>query len=142
LQITNLQVTTTSIFYKKYEKKIYVILDEHCMKWTPLSRLRGSNYFKTRKKRIILESSRKLANGVFTVYWNTNEIVVHVTIRMYENRYIACHGNIGQTYKHTPGSGQCVWDQTKIWGDSGAPDGWAVPAPLVVPVVLILSQTR
>jgi hypothetical protein len=37
------------------------------------------------------------------IYCNRNEIVIRVTIRMYENRYIACHGNIDQSYKHAPG---------------------------------------
>jgi hypothetical protein len=42
--------------------KIYVILVEYCMKLTPLSASKGSNYYKHVEKRIILESSRKLAN--------------------------------------------------------------------------------
>ncbi len=68
--------------------------------------LKGTNYYKTRKNCKILELSRKLANGIYIyIYCNRNEIVIRVTIRMYEKRYITCHGNIGQSYKHAPGSG-------------------------------------
>jgi hypothetical protein len=46
--------------------KIYVILVEYCMKLTLLYASKGSNYYKhVGKKRIILESSRKLANRLF-----------------------------------------------------------------------------
>ena len=44
-------------------RKIYVILVDHCMKWTLLFGLKGGNYYNiNRGKRITLESSQELAS--------------------------------------------------------------------------------
>ena len=45
-------------------RKIYDIFVELCIKYTRMSAIKGSNYYKNTKKHVVLESSRKCANSL------------------------------------------------------------------------------
>jgi hypothetical protein len=47
-------------------RNILVILVENCMKLTPLSGLKRSDFYKKKREQIILKSSRKMANRLLS----------------------------------------------------------------------------